>query len=185
MAAIAVAVPPEDPHAGGTALSVPLYRLTVVTITLRALNDDDLNDLFRWESDRVAASMAAFTRPDPTDRPAFEAHYQRVRSDPENTTRAIDEDGALVGMIASFTLEGDRELTYLVDPSRWGRGIASGAVRLFVPDEPQRPLYARAAEHNVGSHRVLERNGFVKIGEETSWADGAGKDVVEHIYRLD
>ena len=42
----------------------------------------------------------------------FEAHYQRVRSDPENTTRAIDEDGALVGMIASFTLEGDRELTY-------------------------------------------------------------------------
>jgi hypothetical protein len=32
---------------------------------------------------------------------------------------------------------------------------------------------------------VLERNGFVKIGEETSWADGAGKDVVEHIYRLD
>jgi RimJ/RimL family protein N-acetyltransferase len=156
-----------------------------VTITLRALNDDDLHDLFRWESERVAASLAAFTRPDPTDRAAFEPHYQRVRSDPENTTRAIDEDGALVGMIASFTLEGDRELTYLVDPSRWGRGIASGAVRLFVPDEPQRPLYARAAEHNVGSHRVLERNGFVKIGEETSWADGAGKDVVEHIYRLD
>ena len=54
-----------------------------MTITLRALNDDDLNDLFRGESDRVAASMAAFTRPDPTDRAAFEAHYQRVRSDPE------------------------------------------------------------------------------------------------------
>jgi hypothetical protein len=49
----------------------------------------------------VAASMAAFTRPDPTDRAAFEAHYQRVRTDPENTTRAIDEGGALVGMIAS------------------------------------------------------------------------------------
>ena len=87
----------RDPHAGGTALSVRLYRLTVVTITLRALNDDDL---FRWESDRVAASMAAFTRPDPTDRAAFEAHYQRVRSDLENTTRAIDEDGALVPLDA-------------------------------------------------------------------------------------
>jgi len=98
IAAIAVPVPPEDPHARGTALSVPLYRLTVVTITLRALNDDDLNDLFRWESDRVAASMAAFTRPDPTDRAAFEAHYQRVRSDPENTTRAIDEDGRLLAL---------------------------------------------------------------------------------------
>jgi RimJ/RimL family protein N-acetyltransferase len=68
---------------------------------------------------------------------------------------------------------------------RWGRGIASGAVRLFIHHEIQRPLYARAAAHNRGSATVLERNGFVKIGEETSWADGAGKEVLEHIYRLD
>lgn len=156
-----------------------------MTITLRALNVDDLNSVFRWESDPAAARMAAFTRPDPTDRAAFDAHYQRVLSDPANRTRAIDEDGVLVGMIASFTLEGDRELTYWVDPSRWGRGIATGAVRLFIPDEPRRPLYARAAEHNLGSRRVLEHNGFAKVGEETSWADGVGKEVVEHIYRLD
>lgn len=156
-----------------------------MTITLRALNVDDLNALFRWESNPAAARMAAFTRPDPTDRAAFDAHYQRVLSDPANWTRAIDEDGVLVGMIASFTIEGDRELTYWVDPSPWGRGIATGAVRLFIPDEPRRPLYARAAEHNLGSRRVLERNGFVKIGEETSWADGVGKELVEHIYRLD
>jgi RimJ/RimL family protein N-acetyltransferase len=156
-----------------------------VTINLRALNDDDLNALFLWESDPAAARMAAFARPEPTDRAAFDAHYQRVLSEPENWTRAIDADGVLVGMIASFTMEGDRELTYWVDPSRWGRGIASGAVRLFISDEPRRPLYARAAEHNLGSRRVLERNGFVKIGEETSWADGVGKEVVEHIYRRD
>lgn len=156
-----------------------------MTITLRALNEDDLNALFRWESNPAAARMAAFTRPDPTDRAAFDAHYQRVLSDPANWTRAIDEDGVLVGMIASFTIEGDRELTYWVDPSRWGRGIATGAVRLFIPDEPRRPLYARAAEHNLGSRRVLERNGFLKIGEETSWADGVGMELIEHIYRLD
>jgi RimJ/RimL family protein N-acetyltransferase len=159
--------------------------LAVVTITLRALNDDDLNALFRWESDPAAARMAAFTRADPADRAAFDAHYQRVLSDPENWTRAIEEDGVIVGMIASFTMDGDRELTYWVDPSRWGRGIATGAVRLFIPDEPRRPLYARAAEHNLGSRRVLERNGFVDIGEETSWAYGVGREVVEHIYRLD
>lgn len=156
-----------------------------VTINLRALDDDDLDALFSWESDRAAARMAAFTRPDPADRAAFDAHYQRVLSDPENWTRAIEEDGVLVGMVATFTMEGDRELTYWVDPSRWGRGIATGAVRLLVADEPHRPLYARVAEHNVGSRRVLERNGFVKVGEEASWADGVGRDVVEHIYRLD
>ena len=88
-------------------------------------------------------------------------------------------------MIASFTIEGDRGLTYWVDPGRWGRGIASGAVGRFIEYETQRPLYARVAEHNRGSATVLERNGLVKIGEETSWAGGAGKEVLEHIYRLD
>ncbi|HEY6932825.1 MAG TPA: GNAT family N-acetyltransferase [Marmoricola sp.] len=156
-----------------------------MTLTLRALVDGDLDALFRWESDPTAARMAAFTRADPTDRAAFDAHYQRVLSDPENWTRAIEDDGVLVGMIASFTIEGERELTYWVDPARWGRGIASGAVGLLIRDEPRRPLHGRAAEHNLGSRRVLERNGFVKVGEEVSWADGLGKEVVEHIYRLD
>ena len=61
------------------------------------------------------------TRPDPADRVAFDAHCERVLSDPENWTRAIDEDGVLVGMIASVTMEDDPELTYWVDPSRWAR----------------------------------------------------------------
>ena len=156
-----------------------------MTITLRPLHDDDLDHLFQWESDPAAASMAAFTRSDPTDRAAFDDHYRRVRSDPENTTRAIEEDGTPVGMIASFTFEGDRELTYWVDPARWGRGIASRAVQLFIPGEPKRPLFARAAAHNLGSQRVLERNGFVKTREETAWGHGAGRDVVEHIFRLE
>jgi RimJ/RimL family protein N-acetyltransferase len=51
--------------------------------------------------------------------------------------------------------------------------------------ETQRPLFARVAAHNVASSKVLLRNGFVKIGEETSWAAGPGEDVLEYIYRLD
>ena len=129
--------------------------------------------------------MAAFTRADPANRAAFDAHYQHVRSDPDNTNQAIEEDGALAGMIASFTVEGDRELTYWIDPARWGRGVASGAVRIFILRETQRPLFARVAAHNLGSSKVLLRNGFLKIGEETSWAAGVGEDVVEYIYRLD
>jgi RimJ/RimL family protein N-acetyltransferase len=156
-----------------------------VTITLRPLDDEDLDDLFRWESDPTAADMAAFTRSDPADRAAFDAHYQRVRSDPDNTNLAIEEDGVLAGMIASFTVEGARELTYWIDPMRWGRGIASRAVELLIRRETQRPLLARVAAHNVGSSKVLLRNGFIKVGEETSWAEGVGADVLEHIYRLD
>jgi len=129
--------------------------------------------------------MAAFTRADPADRAAFDAHYRRVLSDPNNINRAIEADGVLAGMIASFTVEGDRELTYWIDPAQWGRGIASEAVRTFVRRETQRPLFARAAARNIGSSKVLLHNGFTKIGEETSWAAGVGEDVLEHIYRLD
>jgi RimJ/RimL family protein N-acetyltransferase len=160
-------------------------RLPAVTVALRALEDDDLDELFRWESDPAGVRMAAFTRADPADRAAFDAHYQRVRSDPDTNNQAIEEDGALAGMIASFTVEGERELTYWIDPGQWGRGIASAAVRMFLRCETQRPLFARAAAHNIGSNTVLLRNGFVKIGEETSWAAGVGENVLEYIYRLD
>jgi RimJ/RimL family protein N-acetyltransferase len=154
-------------------------------ITVRALREADLDDLFRWESDPTAARMAAFTRADPADRATFDAHYQQVRSEPTNTTQAIEEDGVLVGMIASFTVAGDRELTYWIDPMRWGRGLASEAVRTFIRHETRRPLFARTAADNIGSSKVLVRNGFMKIGEETSWAEGVGANVLEHICRLD
>ncbi len=129
--------------------------------------------------------MAAFTRPDPSDRAAFDAHYQRVLSDPDINNQAIEVDGALAGMIASFSVEGNRELTYWIDPSRWGLGIATAAVQVFLRLEAQRPFFARAAEHNPGSVNVLLRNGFVRVDEETSWAAGVSQDITEYVFRLD
>lgn len=43
---------------------------------------------------------------------------------------------------------------------------------------------ARVAEHNLGSAKVLTRAGIVRVGAETSYADGVRRDVVEHIYCL-
>ncbi len=53
-----------------------------MAITLRTFADSDLDALFTWESDPRAVQMAAFTRANPSDRSAFDAHYERVRSDP-------------------------------------------------------------------------------------------------------
>jgi RimJ/RimL family protein N-acetyltransferase len=148
------------------------------------IEDADLDQLFEFERDPRAVAMAAFTRADPSDRAAFERHYQRIRTEPETTLRAIEGDGALAGMIGSFTMEGQREVTYWIDPSRWGRGLASAALEKFLHVEATRPLFARVAERNVGSAKVLIRAGFVRIDSETSYAYGVGRDVVEHIYRL-
>lgn len=63
-------------------------------------------------------------------------------------------------MIASFVIGGDREITYWIDSSRWGRGLASAALEAFLRIEETRPLFARVAEHNVGSARVFTRAGI-------------------------
>jgi RimJ/RimL family protein N-acetyltransferase len=105
--------------------------------------------------------MAAFTRSNPSDRSAFDAHDERVRTDPSNVLLAIDDDGEFVGTVSSFTIEGDREVSYWIAPARWGQGVASRALRAFLAIEQTRPLYGR----------VL-------------FAAGVGAEV-ERIYRLD
>lgn len=156
-----------------------------MAVTLRTLADGDLEALFVWESDPRAIRMAAFTRADPSDRAAFDAHYERIRSNSSNTLMAIDDDGEFVGTIGSYTLDGKREVTYWIAPARWGQGLASRALGAFLEIEAARPLYGRVAEHNVASAKVLTRAGFIEVGSDTGFAPGVGADVVERIFRLD
>ena len=154
-------------------------------VKLRPLTDDDLDALFNWESDPRAVQLAAFTRADPSDRAAFDAHYERVRANPDNTLLAIEEDGEFVGTVSSFTVEGDREVSYWIAPSRWGQGLATRGLRALLEIESTRPLYGRVAEHNLGSAKVLARVGFIEVGSDTGFAPGVGAEVSERIFRLD
>ena len=160
-------------------------RRVLMPITLRTLADSDLDALFTFESDPRAVQMAAFTRANPSDRSEFDAHYERVRSDSSNTLLAIDDDGEFVGTVGSFTMEGQRNVTYWIAPARWGQGLASRALRAFLAIESTRPLYGRVASHNVASAKVLARAGFVQVGSEAGFAPGVGGEVVERIFRLD
>ena len=153
-------------------------------IVLRELADDDLDPLFEWERDPRAVELAAFTRVDPSDRAAFDAHLARIRDDPTTLNRAIEHSGRFVGTIASFPSELGREITYWVDPAQWGRGIASAALQEFLELERTRPLFARVAVHNIGSARVVERAGFVPVGSDRGWANGLGREVDETVFRL-
>ncbi|MBK0297473.1 GNAT family N-acetyltransferase, partial [Bacillus sp. S34] len=68
------------------------------------------------------------TQPALAERAAFDTHDHHLRSDPDVLHRSIEADGTLVGTIASFPIEGDIEVTYWIDPSMWGRGIAPAAL---------------------------------------------------------
>jgi RimJ/RimL family protein N-acetyltransferase len=99
---------------------------------------------------------------------------------------AIEDDGEFVGTIGSYTMEGERNVSYWIAPARWGRGLASRALRAFLDEiELTRPIYGRVVAHNAASAKVLARAGFVEVGTETAFAPGVGAEVVEHTYRLD
>lgn len=153
-------------------------------VALREVEDADLDALFDQMRDPESVSMAAFTSRDPNDRDAFDAHMARVRSAPDITERAITLDGRLVGTIASFVMEGDTELTYWIDRSVWGQGVATQALTLFLETLQIRPVHARVASDNAGSLRVLQKAGFRITGTEVSYANARGAEIEETILRL-
>ena len=153
---------------------------------LREVDDQDLDVLFEHVSDRGAIRMAAFTSPDFDDRGAFQARWARLRGDENNTNRVIETEGRVVGHIASFDLEGQREVTYWIGRQHWGQGIATRALEEFLTSvETTRPLYARAAGDNAGSIRVLEKCGFARVGVDRGFAHGRNEETEEVILRLD
>jgi RimJ/RimL family protein N-acetyltransferase len=156
-----------------------------VKLRLRPTAPADADLIFEWMRDPEAVALAAFTAEDPDDRDAFDAWLARNLANPSVVHRMIEVDGVAVGTISSFVIEGDREVTYWIDRAHWGSGIASAALRSFLAEQPERPLFGRTAAHNLGSARVLERAGFVRVGTDRGFANGLGTEINEHVHRLD
>jgi RimJ/RimL family protein N-acetyltransferase len=154
-------------------------------VSLRAIGDGDLDALFEQMRDPEAVRMAAFTHQDPDDRALFDAQMARIGADPTTTNRVIIRDGQVAGMVASFQLQGETEVTYWVDRSLWGQGVATEALRLLLDEVKVRPVHARAASDNLGSLRVLEKAGFRIIGTNRDFAQARNAEIEETIFRLD
>lgn len=159
--------------------------MTQNAIELRDFTEADAEPLFEWMRDPVSVRMAAFTTEDPDDRAAFDGWLARVRANPTVIQKMIWVDGALVGSISTFEMEGEREVSYWLDRAVWGRGIASLALAAMLELDAERPLSARAATANAASAAVLERAGFVEVGRDVGFANGVGAEVEEIIFRLD
>lgn len=156
-----------------------------MNVSLRPLEDRDLDAIFQQVTDPEAVRMAAFTAEDQADRRAFLARMSRLRSDTSVWHRVIVVDGAVAGTIGSFHIDDQREVTYWVDRTQWGKGIASAALQILLAEIAERPIYGRAASDNVGSLRVLEKAGFRRVGVDRGFAPGRGEEIEETILRLD
>jgi RimJ/RimL family protein N-acetyltransferase len=156
-----------------------------VHVSLRPLEDRDLDAIFQQVTDPASIRMAAFTAENQTDRRAFLDKMARIRADTSSSNRVIEVDGAIAGTISSFRIDDQLEVTYWIDRTLWGKGIASAALELLLAETAERPVYARAASDNLGSLRVLEKAGFRRIGVDRGFAPGRGEEIEETILRLD
>lgn len=156
-----------------------------MNVSLRPLEDGDLDTLFEHVTDPESIRMAAFTAQNQTDRSAFLERTSRLRADTSVSHRVIDVDGEVAGTIGFFRVDDQPEVTYWVGRTHWGKGIASAALRILLAEIGERPLYARAASDNVGSLRVLEKAGFRRVGVDRGFAPGRGEEIEETILRLD
>lgn len=153
-------------------------------IELRDVDDDDLDAVFEMMRDPEGVAMAAFTAENPDDRDAFDEWMARHRAAPDVLMFTVTENGGFAGTAALFTVDGDCELTYWIARHAWGRGVATAAVRLLVSREPERPVFARAAVHNLGSAAVLRKVGFTEVSRDFAFAPGVGAELEEIVYVL-
>ena len=151
--------------------------MTGPQVRLRPVEDADLPIFLAHQDDPVAAAMAAF----PTRAPdAFYEHWATIRADPTNITRTIVADDEVVGDIVSWLDDGRRQVGYWIGRDHWGKGFATAALRLLLEEIKDRPVTAHIVPANIGSQRVAEKCGFVRVGEEV-----ADDGVHELIFRLD
>jgi RimJ/RimL family protein N-acetyltransferase len=153
-------------------------------IELRDLDDDDLDAIFEMMRDPEGIAMAAFTAEDPDDRGAFDQWMSRQRAAAGVLYQVVTENGGFAGTAAVFTVDGDREVSFWIARHAWNRGVATAALRLLVAYEPDRPLFARAATHNVASIAVLRHAGFTEVSRNVAYAPGLGREVEEVVFAL-
>lgn len=154
-------------------------------ISVRPVQDSDLDALFDQQNDHDAQWMAAFiSGRDPFDRAAFDRHWVRIRAEPSIAIWTILFGEEIAGYTLSFDYNGEREVGYWIGRAYWGRGIATAALAQYLEIETTRPLTARVAADNLGSLKVLERNGFIVRGEETAHAPARNAAIREIILEL-
>ncbi|WP_336828725.1 GNAT family N-acetyltransferase [Sphingobacterium multivorum] len=154
-------------------------------LTLRPTVYTDLETHYQFQLDEEANYLAAFTSSTSSDKEAYLEKYAKFLNEPSINNQTILVDGTIVGSIAKFVIDGDAEITYWIDRKFWGRGIATKALKELLSFETSRPIYGRVAFDNIGSQKVLENCGFVKVGTDRGFANARQIEIEEFIYRLD
>jgi RimJ/RimL family protein N-acetyltransferase len=157
---------------------------TIEKVSLRDIQESDLDTFFAQQQDTEANYMAAFTTEHPADENAFTIKWAKMLGGHTFINQTILYDSQIAGHISRFEQHGQGEITYWLGREYWGKGVATRALALFLEMIKERPLYARAAKDNIASLRVLQKNGFVITGEDKGYANARGDVIEEYLLAL-
>lgn len=141
-------------------------------VILRDVAAGDLDIFFAHQQEPAGVYVAAFTTPNPDDRQEFDDLWASLQNDPSVLIKTILYQGQVAGHILNHTWHGPVEVSYWLGWKFWGQGIATDALKAFLEIQTIRPIHARAADDNLASLRVLEKNGFVQTGRIHMYANG-------------
>ena len=139
---------------------------------------------FSFMQDKESLWQAAFTSADPSDLDSHTKHWEKILGDPETLNRTVLADGEVVGSVARYFMDGTAQVTYWIGSEFHNKSIATKALAQLLELDQSRPIEARTAFDNLASARVLEKNGFVVVGEDTYFANARGAEIGEIIWRL-
>jgi RimJ/RimL family protein N-acetyltransferase len=161
-------------------------KIVTPRLVLRAPIRGDVPDLVKLaDNPRIAAVLSRL--PSPYTRADGIGFVEIIAQRADERPYAITRDGHFVGVIGFSFKEGELpELGYWLGEPFWGQGIMSEAVKGLLEAAfathhyPQ--IQARAMTSNLGSLNVLEKAGFVRLGEGP---DPAGRGRPTTMLRLE
>jgi len=151
---------------------------------LREVAESDIPIFFEHQLDNESNWQVAFTHEDPTDRTAFDIHFEKVMKDDTVFMQTIDIDGHVAGYLTKYELENEPQIGFVLGRNFWGKGIATEALRAFLALIPERPVHARTAFDNHSSMRVLEKLEFRRTSEGSYFSNARGIEIVEVLWTL-
>jgi RimJ/RimL family protein N-acetyltransferase len=163
--------------------------LSTARLTLRPLREGDATDIYAYCQDPEVLQYTHAELPQNlADSEAFLASLLYAPANEYAWAICVNPGDRCDGMI-EFDHDGaEGAIHYALAKDLWGKGFASEAVdavvhwvRSLTPGLSALQTYVFVA--NGASRRVLEKNGFVCIGQKTTHK--SGQPVEEHIMRLE
>lgn len=152
------------------------WRKTTIEVgesmRLRTWHADDLDALLQHADDEQVSRGVSDRFPSPYTRADGEAFLAGKVVDFNDPVFAIEIDGEAGGGIGARPGQGERghsaEMGYWLGRTHWGQERMTRVVAAFVPwvmrELKLYRLQATVLDFNVGSARVLSKNGFVEEG---------------------